>query len=274
MREYGSVSPHFWIGKTGKKLRGNMEAQLLALYLMTCPHANMIGVFHCPVMYMAHETGIPLEGASKALQCLIDEGFCMYDEDSETVFVIRMAAHQVGDTLKPGDKRVLGVQKEVAKVAVPLLRDAFLSEYAEAYGLKNEVENKPLPSPFDAPPKQLTGTGQEQEQEQGASGKPQPESKSSEASAPSAYGLCSKAMRKAGMFDASPDHPEFRQLVEAGVSSDEFASAAAEAVSRGKGFAYALATVRGRREDAARKGALPAAPDAQAERMSKFAGAL
>lgn len=94
------------------------------------------------------------------------------------------------------------------------------------------------------------------------------------ASEPTAYGLCSKAMRKAGLFDANPDHPEFRQLVEAGVSSDEFASAAAEAVSRGKGFAYALATVRGRREDAARKGALPAAPDAQAERMSKFAGAL
>lgn len=94
------------------------------------------------------------------------------------------------------------------------------------------------------------------------------------ASAPTAYGLCSKAMRKAGMFDVSPDHPEFRAMVEAGVSADEFASAAAEAVGRGKGFAYALATVRGRREDAARKGAVPAAPDAQAERMSKFAGAL
>lgn len=94
------------------------------------------------------------------------------------------------------------------------------------------------------------------------------------ASAPTAYGLCSKAMRKAGMFEVSPDHPEFRALVDAGVSPDEFASAAAEAVGRGKGFAYALATVRGRREDAARKGALPAAPDPQAERMGKFAGAL
>ena len=57
MRDYGIVSPRFWIGETGKKLRGNPNEQVLALYLMTSPHANMIGVFHCPILYMAHETG-------------------------------------------------------------------------------------------------------------------------------------------------------------------------------------------------------------------------
>ena len=67
MRDYGVVSPQFWIGATGKRLRGNPDAQLLALYLMTSPHATMIGVFHCPILYMAHETGMPFEGASNAL---------------------------------------------------------------------------------------------------------------------------------------------------------------------------------------------------------------
>ena len=48
MRDYGKVSPGFWIGETGKALRGDMEAQIVALYLMTSPHATMTGVYHCP----------------------------------------------------------------------------------------------------------------------------------------------------------------------------------------------------------------------------------
>lgn len=163
MRDYGSVSPQFWIGKTGKALRGKPDAQLLALYLMTCPHANMIGVFHCPVMYMAHETGLGFEGASKALASLIELGFCLYDEDSETVFVIRMAAHQVGENLKADDNKVKGVQKEVGRIAVDVLRTAFFDEYAEAFHLRREAPSKPLQSPEQAPSKQLTGTGQEQD---------------------------------------------------------------------------------------------------------------
>lgn len=96
MRDYGKVAPSFWIGATGKALRGDANAQLLALYLMTSPHSNMIGVFHCPVLYMAHETGITFEGASEALRRLVEVGFCTYEGESETVFVHRMAASRRG----------------------------------------------------------------------------------------------------------------------------------------------------------------------------------
>ena len=40
VRDYGKVSPQFWVGKTGKRLRGDMEAQIVALYLMTSPRTN------------------------------------------------------------------------------------------------------------------------------------------------------------------------------------------------------------------------------------------
>ena len=65
MRDYGKVSPQFWIGQTGKKLRSEgAEAQIVAMYLMTSPHANMLGLYYCPAMFIAHETGLDLEGAS------------------------------------------------------------------------------------------------------------------------------------------------------------------------------------------------------------------
>jgi len=125
MRDYGKVSCQFWTGKTGKLLRGDAEAQLLALYLITSPHANMIGVYHCPIMYMAHETGMTIKGASKALQRLIEAGFCTFDGDDEVIWVHEMAAHQIGLGLSLNDKRVKGVQKQFLNISQSLIRRGF-----------------------------------------------------------------------------------------------------------------------------------------------------
>ena len=162
MRDYGVVSPKFWIGETGKALRGNAPAQVLALYLMTCPHANMIGVFHCPVLYMAHETGLGMEVASKALQSLIEARYCTYDEASETVFVHRMAAYQVAESLKPGDNRVKGVEREWSNIGPAQLKAAFKAIYSVAFHLPSEDEKA---GPSKAPSKPLASQEQEQEQD-------------------------------------------------------------------------------------------------------------
>ena len=163
MRDYSTVSPRFWIGETGKKLRGNTEAQLLALYLMTCPHANMIGVFHCPVLYMAHETGLSMEVASKALASLIEAGFCTYEEASETVFVHRMAAFQIAEQIKPSDKRAGWVVKEWQNIASDVIRAEFFAIYSEAFNLPKQGQ---IDSPLEAPSKPPRSQEQEQEQEQ------------------------------------------------------------------------------------------------------------
>ena len=156
MRDYSVVTPAFWIGATGKELRGDTKAQVLAMYLMTSPHSTMTGVFHCPVLYMAHETGLSFEGASEALGRLIESGFCEYEAATETVFVVRMARFQIADHLKAGDNRIAGLKKDVAKMASSSMRSRFLEVHGEAFGLVNE-EGKTSPS--KAPPKPRTGTG-------------------------------------------------------------------------------------------------------------------
>jgi len=163
LRDYGVVSPRFWVGETGKSLRGDPEAQVLALYLMTSPHSTMTGVFHCPLLYMAHETGSSLEGASKALQRLLASGFCEYDEASETVFVIQMARFQVGEELKPKDNRVVALKKEFLKMPKTYLKQRFLDVYAKRYHLTDLASEI---SPFEAPSKPLRSQEQDQEQEQ------------------------------------------------------------------------------------------------------------
>lgn len=154
MRDYGKVAPQFWTGATGKLLRGDAEAQIVALYLMTGPHSRWTGVFRCPILYIAHDTGMGIEGASKALARLIEAGFCLYDEAAEMVFVRNMARYQIGDELKPGDKRVEGIRNEVKEWPQGLIRNEFLRTYNAAFCLGFEVEeqapSKPLPSPSDA----------------------------------------------------------------------------------------------------------------------------
>lgn len=53
-----------------------------------------------------------MEGASKGLQCACEAGFCSYDESTEMVWVHEMARFQVAESLKPADKRCIGVQKD------------------------------------------------------------------------------------------------------------------------------------------------------------------
>jgi hypothetical protein len=167
MRDYGAVSPKFWIGQTGRAMRGNVNAQLVALYLVTSPHANMIGVFYCPVEYIAKDTGLTIEGASKGLRSLIDLDFCRVDEQTEEVFVHSMAAFQIGDSLDAKDKRCIGVERELEKASSSLLKRAFRVRYAGPFNLAfPDQDDTPKTSPIEAPLKPLRSQEQEQDQEQ------------------------------------------------------------------------------------------------------------
>lgn len=163
MRDYSKVSAQFWTGKTGRSLRGDMQTQIVALYLMTSPHANMIGVFNCPIVYISHETGSPFEGALNGLKKLVEGGFCTYDDDSETVWIHEMAKFQIGDSLKASDNRVKDIQKQYENLPEGQIKQGFYEKYGGAYHLPL---NEPKESPLQAPSKPLASQKQEQKQEQ------------------------------------------------------------------------------------------------------------
>jgi hypothetical protein len=161
MRDYAKITPQFWIGPTGKAIKQlGIEAQLVALYLITNPHANMLGIYYLPAIFIAHETGIPFEGVSSALLNLCELGFCSYDEPSEYVWVHEMAFYQVGEQLKPNDNRVKGINETYESLPnLSFLKD-FYDKYKEAFLLKKARENT---SHFETPCKPLQSQEQEQE---------------------------------------------------------------------------------------------------------------
>lgn len=138
MRDYAKIDSKFWMRGTGKALRGDLEAQLIALYLMSSPHANMIGVYYLPVALLAAETGIPFEGASKGLRRLSEEGLVEVDEETDHVFVVNMARHQVGESLSAKDNRRSAVVRLLRELGDNPLVARFLLKYREIYALEAE----------------------------------------------------------------------------------------------------------------------------------------
>lgn len=176
MRDYSKIEPRAWQGDTFKKLRkgasqGACEGLVMALYLMSSPHSNMLGLYSQPILYAAYETGLGEEGAYKGLQACIDAGFCAYDKDTEMVWVFEMAAYQIADSLSSGDKRCKGIQKDYNALPNNPFLPAFFERYAEAFHLTDKrefltsepVDNKPLTKGLTKP---LRSQEQEQEQEQ------------------------------------------------------------------------------------------------------------
>lgn len=168
MRDYAKVSPKFWTGETGQELaRRGSEALVVALYLMTSPHSNMLGLYYQPVLYLAEETGLSPEGASEGLRHCKEAGFCSYDPQTKMVWVYEMASYQIGSNLSSADKRCKGIQKDYASLPNnPFLAD-FFDRYAHDYHLSERREyivkekglQRSLISPLEAPSKPGTGEG-------------------------------------------------------------------------------------------------------------------
>lgn len=196
MRDYGKVASTFWTGETGRAIRHDQTAQIVALYLMTAPTANMIGLYYLPVVTIAHETGSPFEGASKALRSLCELGFCSYDEASEVVFVRKMARFQIGEEVKASDKRHKAILKELERYQKTPFYAQFYEEYGKCYYL-------PKPRGFEAPSKPLRSQKQKQEQKQEQEQEQEQEKNQREGDTPSPPSDVAKASRPRNeRFDA------------------------------------------------------------------------
>ena len=163
MREYAKLSPRFWIGETGKAIKERgIEAQLLATYLISSPHSNMVGVYYLPLYFITHETGMSAKTVTKALQHLIELDFCTYDEEHEYIYVHNMARFQMAESLNPRDHLVTNVNNSFQ--AFPKLKclQNFFDKYRTRYHLKKRQD---VQCSIEAPSEMLLSQENEQDQE-------------------------------------------------------------------------------------------------------------
>jgi hypothetical protein len=144
VRDYAAVAPTFWTGETGKKLRElGPSVQVVALYLLTSPHANLAGLYYLPMAYVSHETGLEAEAVEHALEALIGVGFCRYDHEAEKVWVCEMLRYQVGDEMPPpvpgkkDDSRRVKIKRTVVQHTKSPLYTLFMKRYSLLFHLQD-----------------------------------------------------------------------------------------------------------------------------------------
>lgn len=152
MRSYSVIFPGFWTGTSGKAIKQTgKDTRIVATYLLTCEHANMLGLYRLPLLYIAEETGLKRKEVPTALENLKAIGFAYYDEGTEFVWVVEMARFQLGllsgETVKEGDKRRYAVAKLYKQLSPNPFLGPFYDRYAEILSLPFRrdflIETKP-----------------------------------------------------------------------------------------------------------------------------------
>jgi len=140
MRTFAKLEPKFWeSSQTGRQIiKCGAETTVLAIYLLSAPDSNHLGIYFLRLGRAAADTCLSQETVNKSLKKLIDIGFCRYDDDSEIVWITKMAEHQ--GSLRMSPKQMSGSIKLLRKVAhSPLFLD-FCTTYPEFAGYVDAVE--------------------------------------------------------------------------------------------------------------------------------------
>lgn len=87
MRDYGRVHATFWSSKTITGMSD--DAKMLALYLMTCSHNTIAGVFRLPDGYIAEDLGWQSERVSKGFAELFRNGFAERCPETKWVWIVK-----------------------------------------------------------------------------------------------------------------------------------------------------------------------------------------
>lgn len=85
MRDYGKVYSTFWSSSTTSSLSDN--GKLLALYLMTCSHSTIAGVFRLPDGYVSEDLNWGLETVAEGFAELFAKGFANRCETTKWVWI-------------------------------------------------------------------------------------------------------------------------------------------------------------------------------------------
>jgi hypothetical protein len=161
MRTTAAIKPRFWSSGSGRKLRGNQPAQVLAVYLMSSPHSTMIGLYYESFVSILHETGLTEEQFRAALPKIGE--IAQYDEEAGLVYLPNGAEHQIGETLSIKDNKRKAILAQLRTYGKHPFVTEWIRRYHEQYNLAHDgialpgqAPPKPLRSPSEAPPKGLS----------------------------------------------------------------------------------------------------------------------
>lgn len=87
---YYRVSPRIWTACR----HWSPDARTLALYILTCPHRTVEGLYWLPKGYMTGDLEWSPQRLAPAMAELVEDGFVEYDDDAQVVLIVKALKYQ------------------------------------------------------------------------------------------------------------------------------------------------------------------------------------
>jgi len=142
MRDYGKIHSSFWTSPDIIKLSDN--GKLLAVYLLSCEHSNIVGCFRLPNAYIVEDLNWTTETVIEALKELFTNGFVRDCERSKWLWICNFLTFN-----KPENPN----QWKSARKAVKQIPEQFkykqeLTNYFNQIDPLSETLSEPLSNPL------------------------------------------------------------------------------------------------------------------------------
>lgn len=120
-REYGQVPSKLWMGQVVPQfLQLSVEGKLLYLYLLSCHHSNMAGIFHLRWEYVAVDVGLDHAKVQEARRELEAASLIKYEDNLYRVWVVDFLETQVTQVpLLAKDNRVQALRRILSQCGEP-----------------------------------------------------------------------------------------------------------------------------------------------------------
>lgn len=129
-RTYRRIATSYWTDPEIRRLR-DPEAHTLLLYFFTSPDSNPAGLYWQPLDLAASRTRIALARVEELVARFEDEGWILYDRETEEVLVLNAIRHQIGETVRESDNRWKGILRVIADTHSDRLVAAIVENYVE-----------------------------------------------------------------------------------------------------------------------------------------------
>jgi hypothetical protein len=131
---YTRIKSRFWDDE--KVILWNDDTKLLALYLMTCKHNNILGCYVIPKYYIAADLRWQDKRLSKPFAKLLVDGFIQYDDDYNLLFITNYIAHNPIDNInmvKSAQKKLAELPSSLILTGLKLSLERFMEQFDKPY---------------------------------------------------------------------------------------------------------------------------------------------
>ena len=104
MKTFGKVESRFW--DTLRHEQISDHGKLLAAYLLTCKHGNMIGIFSLPRAYIMGDLNWDAETAEQTVRELLANRFLSVSEQNDFICINKFMEHNRAENVKQMEARL------------------------------------------------------------------------------------------------------------------------------------------------------------------------